>query len=608
MVGVFGGPRLARIHEDVAGSRSRTPERCRGLRPVGSVATWTTDCTAPRPCGGDRVRACSGPGEGPAGRRRPSRIGAPRAGPRADRFKGARATGLFDRRYEPSLSVVLRGRKRSIVGDDVQVWGRERFIITPVDLPVVAGSWTQRGWTGSSRSSGGWTGGGRGEVVASMSVPVSPSGIAATRCRDWGAGRRPWRTPSPGCSRCSMRQRTSPCCSRSCRGEIVLRLLQTEQAPRITALDGTGPSVVAGATALLTGRMAEVWSMERLARELRVSESTLFARFKEATGMTPAQYLKRTRLGEARRRMVVHGDTAARAAAAGGVPECVALLAGLPGGVREAAGGGCGGGAGTVGDGDGDVDDRDLGVFRCGIGTRDDEVMTLHEAMIEVLREKPSTDDQPGDRRRHQRSRAVPTKDGRPLPAGQVSARARNYDRLFVRTSSRITVGEAQSGSGPHSVSRRSLSPPCRRSLLAQLPRRADALLQRCPPAPAPCPELARHFDPVRTAFDDAVPGTFAASPSDARHRFDSSSARDLRRPSRRETPRLGPATALVERTTERESSGVHHHRDVADPSRRIDPQQSVSVRWVIASRRARRASRSDSRWWSRSSGAVRCT
>jgi AraC-like DNA-binding protein len=55
--------------------------------------------------------------------------------------------------------------------------------------------------------------------------------------------------------------------------------------------------------------------MERLARELRVSESTLFARFKEATGMTPAQYLKRTRLGEARRRMVGHGDTAAQAAA-----------------------------------------------------------------------------------------------------------------------------------------------------------------------------------------------------------------------------------------------------------------------------------------------------
>lgn len=97
--------------------------------------------------------------------------------------------------------------------------------------------------------------------------------------------------------------------------EIVLRLLQTSQAPRITAaLDGTGPSIVAAATALLTTRMDEPWSMSLLAATLRVSESTLFARFKEATGMTPAQYLKRTRLGEARRRMVVHGDTAARAA------------------------------------------------------------------------------------------------------------------------------------------------------------------------------------------------------------------------------------------------------------------------------------------------------
>ncbi len=77
----------------------------------------------------------------------------------------------------------------------------------------------------------------------------------------------------------------------------------------MAALDGTVPSVVAGATALLTGRMEEPWSMDRLARTPRVSESTLFARFKEATGMTPAQYLKKTRLAEARRRMVVHGES-----------------------------------------------------------------------------------------------------------------------------------------------------------------------------------------------------------------------------------------------------------------------------------------------------------
>ncbi|KQS08326.1 transcriptional regulator [Curtobacterium sp. Leaf183] len=225
-------------------------------------------------------------------------------------------TGLFDRRYVPSLSVVLRGRKRSIVGDDDQVWGRERFIITPVDLPVVAGVVDTAGEDGFVSAVWRLDPAVVGEVVASMSVPAVALAAPVPRLGSWtepladafarllGLLDAPEDIPV-----------LFPLVSR----EIVLRLLQTSQAPRImAALDGTGPSVVAGATALLTGRMEEPWSMDRLARTLRVSESTLFARFKEATGMTPAQYLKKTRLAEARRRMVVHGDTAARAAAAVG--------------------------------------------------------------------------------------------------------------------------------------------------------------------------------------------------------------------------------------------------------------------------------------------------
>ncbi len=225
-------------------------------------------------------------------------------------------TGLFDRRYVPSLSVVLRGRKRSIVGDDDQVWGRERFIITPVDLPVVAGVVDTAGEDGFVSAVWRLDPTIVGEVVASMSVPAVALAAPVPRLGRWtepladafarllGLLDAPEDIPV-----------LFPLVSR----EIVLRLLQTSQAPRImAALDGTGPSVVAGATALLTGRMEEPWSMDRLARTLRVSESTLFARFKEATGMTPAQYLKKTRLAEARRRMVVHGDTAARAAAAVG--------------------------------------------------------------------------------------------------------------------------------------------------------------------------------------------------------------------------------------------------------------------------------------------------
>jgi AraC-like DNA-binding protein len=256
-------------------------------------------------------------------------------------------TELFDRRYAPSLSVVLRGTKRSIVGADDQVWGRERFIITPVDLPVIAGvvstdgadgfvsavwkldpvvvaevaasmSSVPRSRPGGSTSPGGSSRpGGSSGRDGSSGPGVSPG--ALPRLGTWtepladaftrllGLLDAPWDIPV-----------LFPLVSR----EVVLRLLQTEQAPRILAalssLDSSGASVVTSATALLNDRMAEPWSMDRLAGELRVSESTLFTRFKEATGMSPAQYLKRTRLGEARRRMVVRGDTAAQAAAAVG--------------------------------------------------------------------------------------------------------------------------------------------------------------------------------------------------------------------------------------------------------------------------------------------------
>lgn len=228
-------------------------------------------------------------------------------------------TGLFDRRYVPSLSVVLRGRKRSIVGDDDQVWGRERFIITPVDLPVVAGVIDTAGSDGFVSAVWKLDPVVVGEVVASMSS--TSSGTTRTDLPRLGTWTPPLADAFSRLLALLDAPEDIPVLFPLVSREIVLRLLQTSQAPRITAaLDRTGAEagLVADATALLTGRMAEPWTMERLARELRVSESTLFARFKQATGMTPAQYLKRTRLGEARRRMVLHADTAARAAAAVG--------------------------------------------------------------------------------------------------------------------------------------------------------------------------------------------------------------------------------------------------------------------------------------------------
>ncbi|MFJ4297610.1 AraC family transcriptional regulator N-terminal domain-containing protein [Curtobacterium sp. NPDC089689] len=229
-------------------------------------------------------------------------------------------TGLFDRRYVPSLSVVLRGRKRSIVGDDDQEWGRERFIITPVDLPVIAGVVDTSGDDGFVSAVWKLDPVVVGEVVASMSTAATTTNLGTDGPPRLGTWTAPLADAFSRLLALLGAPEDIPVLFPLVSREVVLRLLQTPQAPRITAaLDGGGTaSVVTEATALLTGRMAEPWPMERLARQLRVSESTLFARFKQATGMSPTQYLKRTRLGEARRRMVLHADSAARAAAAVG--------------------------------------------------------------------------------------------------------------------------------------------------------------------------------------------------------------------------------------------------------------------------------------------------
>ena len=224
-------------------------------------------------------------------------------------------TDLGYQRYTPSVSVVLAGQKRSIVGDDDQLWGRERFIITPVDLPVIAGVVAVEEPAGFVAVVWQLDPAVVAEVTTAMSRPHQDEAPPA-RLGSW--------TPALADAFARLvglldtpedMAVLAPLVTR----EVVLRLLQTDQAPRILAAIGNRDGdVVAAATALLTDRLADPWSVADLAAAVRTSESTLFARFRQVTGMSPVQYLRRLRLGEARRRMIVLGDTAAQAAAAVG--------------------------------------------------------------------------------------------------------------------------------------------------------------------------------------------------------------------------------------------------------------------------------------------------
>jgi len=203
-------------------------------------------------------------------------------------------TDLGYQRYTPSVSVVLAGQKRSIVGDDDQLWGRERFIITPVDLPVIAGVVEVEPPAGFVAVVWQLDPAVVAEVATAMSRPHQDEAPPA-RLGSW--------TPALADAFARLvglldtpedMAVLAPLVTR----EVVLRLLQTDQAPRILAAIGNRDGdVVAAATALLTDRLADPWSVADLAAAVRTSESTLFARFRQVTGMSPVQYLRRLRLG-----------------------------------------------------------------------------------------------------------------------------------------------------------------------------------------------------------------------------------------------------------------------------------------------------------------------
>jgi hypothetical protein len=220
----------------------------------------------------------------------------------------AAATEPGYQHYTPSLSTVLAGRKRTLIGDDDQVWGRERFIITPVGLPLVSSVVATDPHRGFLAARWQLDPAVVAEVAAATPRNARPAGPIG-RLGVW----------SPALADAFARLLAlldepehiallGPLISR----EIVLRLLQTDQAPRALAALDDGDPVVPRAVSLLTDRMAEPWSMRTIAAEIRTSRPTLYRRFKDATSMTPMQYLKRLRLGEARHRMVVLGESAAR--------------------------------------------------------------------------------------------------------------------------------------------------------------------------------------------------------------------------------------------------------------------------------------------------------
>jgi AraC-like DNA-binding protein len=218
--------------------------------------------------------------------------------------------------YEPCVAVILQGRKRVSIGDQVLHYDPQHFFVTPLDLPasaVILEASAQAPYLSVALRLD-------LQLVSSMLIegvvpPARPAGderhAMSTGVLDAGlldAFRRLLElvdTPAH-----------APALAPQVQREITYRLLTGEAGWRlrqIAAVDSQG-SQVSRAIELLRSRFTEAMRIDDLARAAHMSVSSLHHHFKALTGMSPLQFQKQLRLAEARRLMLAERLDAATAA------------------------------------------------------------------------------------------------------------------------------------------------------------------------------------------------------------------------------------------------------------------------------------------------------
>ncbi|GAA5074212.1 AraC family transcriptional regulator [Lysobacter panacisoli] len=215
--------------------------------------------------------------------------------------------------YHPSVCVVVQGRKRALLGEDVFHYDPLNYLVVSMSLPI----------------SGQILDASPERPYLCLRIDIDPA-LVSELVQRLPADKSP---ANPG--RAVYLGRTSPslldAVLRLARlldmpdeaevlaplamREIHYRVLTGELGQRLRELcDADGPAQrVARAIDLIRQRYAEPLRIEQLASAAHMSASSLHERFKAATAMTPLQFQKQLRLQEARRLMLVDGMEAATA-------------------------------------------------------------------------------------------------------------------------------------------------------------------------------------------------------------------------------------------------------------------------------------------------------
>jgi AraC-like DNA-binding protein len=217
--------------------------------------------------------------------------------------------------YEPTLCIILQGKKETLLGQETYHYGTAQYIVVTIDLPLsgniveatvdkpylcfklnldATGLWDiidqiQRRRDQKESSV-------RGLFVSDANAPLIECATRLTRLLD---------TPEDIPFLAPMMIR-----------EIYYRLLMGDQSEAVWQIATSGSQMqrIAEVINQIKAEFTKPLSMDDLAKQARMSSASFHRHFKAVTSMSPLQYQKQLRLLEARRLMLAENADATRAA------------------------------------------------------------------------------------------------------------------------------------------------------------------------------------------------------------------------------------------------------------------------------------------------------
>lgn len=215
----------------------------------------------------------------------------------------------------PSICLIGQGRKRLFLGDDAYVYDAHRFLITSVDLPVVA----QIIEASNSKPYLGLTMGLDLRMIAQLMLDNDMPSSHPGRDRlglAIGEVSLPLLDAFNRLLALLEQPDDIPALAPLIQQEIFYRLLMGEQGPRLRQIASAEQHgyQIARAIEWLKANFDKQIKIEELADKAGLSLSAFHNHFRSTTAMSPLQYQKRMRLNEARRLMLTEHIDASRAA------------------------------------------------------------------------------------------------------------------------------------------------------------------------------------------------------------------------------------------------------------------------------------------------------